>query len=124
MNAPLLDNWNWQPTGMDIKADGSAAIVAMETALASKHRVEVYNLGYPEYIKVSTSVKWICQHLGVDPRLDYEGGDRGWVGDNPFVFLDVSKMKLTGWEPEFTIRESIIATVDWLVANPWLLERR
>lgn len=99
-------------------------VIEKQTALDAKHRVEIYNLGYPEYITVATSVKWICQRLGLEPRLDYQGGERGWVGDNPFVFLDVSKMQQTGWEPQFTIRESIIATVDWLIANPWLLERR
>ncbi len=103
---------------------GMLRVVEMKTALASKHRVEIYHLGNPEYIELATSVKWICEHLDVNPRLDFEGGDRGWVGDNPFVFLDVSKLRKTGWEPKFTIRDSIIATVDWLVANPWLLERR
>lgn len=103
---------------------GMLRVVEMKTALATKHRVEIYHLGNPEYIELATSVKWICEHLDVNPRLDFEGGDRGWVGDNPFVFLDVSKLRKTGWEPKFTIRDSIIATVDWLVANPWLLERR
>ncbi len=103
---------------------GMLGVIEKKAALAAKHRFEVYNLGYPEYIKLSTSVKWICAHLGIEPRLDYQGGERGWVGDNPFVFLDVTKMKETGWEPQYTIREAIVATVDWLVANPWLLERR
>lgn len=103
---------------------GMLGVIEKKTALASRHRVEVYNLGYPEYINLATSVKWICGHLGIEPRLDYEGGDRGWIGDNPFVFLDVSKMQKTGWEPKITIREAIIATLDWLVANPWMLERR
>ena len=69
-------------------------------------------------------MQWICEHLGLEPTLDYTGGERGWVGDNPFVFLDVSKMQQTGWEPKFTIQQSIQATVDWLAANPWLLDRR
>jgi len=99
-------------------------VVEMKTALATKHRVEIYHLGNPEYIELASSVKWICEHLDVNPRPDFEGGDRGWVGDNAFVFLDVSKLRKTGWEPKSTIRDSIIATVDWLVANPWLLERR
>jgi UDP-glucose 4-epimerase len=127
------------PTSLEILGDGTQqksylhisdcisgmlGVIDKKTALTAKHCVEIYNLGYPEYITLATSVKWICQHLGVEPRLDYQGGERGWVGDNPFVFLDVSKMQQTGWQPEFTIRESIIATVDWLVANPWLMERR
>jgi UDP-glucose 4-epimerase len=99
-------------------------VVQKRTALESKHHVEIYHLGVPEYIEVATSAKWICDHLGIDPTFDYAGGERGWVGDNPFVFLDVSKMRATGWEPKFSIRESIIATVDWLAANPWLLDRR
>ena len=33
------------------------------------------DLGYPEYITVATSVKWICQRLEVDPVLDYQGGN-------------------------------------------------
>jgi len=99
-------------------------VVGLKTALESRHRVEVYNLGYPEFIELNNSVHWICQRLGVEPRLEYTGGERGWVGDSPFVFLDVSKIRRTGWEPSRTIRESIVATVDWLVANPWLLERR
>ena len=103
---------------------GMLRVIEMKTALSAKHHVEIYNLGYPEYIEVATSVKWICEHLDVAPRLDFGGGARGWVGDNPFVFLDVSKMRQTGWEPKFTIRDAIVATVDWLVANPWLLERR
>jgi UDP-glucose 4-epimerase len=99
-------------------------VIGSKTALESKHRVEVYNLGYPEYIELKSSVKWICEHLGVEPKLEFTGGRQGWIGDNPFVFLDVSKIRRTGWEPSHTIRESIVATVEWLAANPWLLERR
>jgi hypothetical protein len=32
-NAPLLDNWFWQPSAMDIRADGSAAIVVTYDAV-------------------------------------------------------------------------------------------
>jgi UDP-glucose 4-epimerase len=99
-------------------------VITLQTALESKHRVEIYNLGYPEYIELNQSIAWICDHLGANPKLEYTGGRQGWIGDNPFVFLDVSKMQRTGWEPRYTIRDSIVATVDWLAENTWLLERR
>jgi len=99
-------------------------VVRLATAREAKHHVQIYNLGCPEYIQVKDSVQWICEHLGIAPTLEYTGGRQGWIGDNPFVFLDVSKIQSTGWKPDYTIRESILATVDWLVANPWLLERR
>jgi len=33
VSAPLVDNWYWQPSGMDINADGSAAIVVTYDAI-------------------------------------------------------------------------------------------
>lgn len=42
-------------------------VVRLQTALAARHRVEIYHLGYPEYIEVKSSVAWICAHLGVTP---------------------------------------------------------
>lgn len=99
-------------------------VTGRHTALEAPHRFQVYNLGYPEYIELNQSIGWICEQMGLTPELDYTGGRRGWVGDNPFVFLDVSKIRATGWEPRHTIQESIRATVDWLTSNPWLLDRR
>ena len=40
--------------------------------------------------------------LGVTRRLAYTGGDRGWIGDNPFIYLDTARIRATGWEPAFT----------------------
>ena len=98
--------------------------VRVRSAREAPHRCQTYHLGLPEYIQVKDSVGWICERLGVGPTLEFTGGRQGWVGDNPFVFLDVSKILGLGWQPRFDIRESVLATVDWLVANPWLLERR
>ena len=53
----------------------------------------------------------------MQPTLDYTGGDRGWVGDNPFIYLDTTKILATGWKPRYGIREAVERTVDFLVAN-------
>jgi UDP-glucose 4-epimerase len=84
----------------------------------------VYNLGNDNYCEVNDSVRWICEELGVSPQLDYTGGERGWVGDSPVVFLDCGRIRALGWRPAVTIRDGIIRTVRYLRANPWLLEQR
>jgi len=76
--------------------------------------VNIFNLGTNEYCQVKESIQWICEHLGLKPELRYSGGDRGWVGDNPFIFLDCSRIRDLGWKPQFTIREGVIRTVDFL----------
>jgi UDP-glucose 4-epimerase len=85
---------------------------AMKSALGSEERLAIYNLGIDDYSTVADSVGWICQRLGVTPEIEFTGGDRGWVGDNPFIYLDTQRIRKTGWEPQHSIRASDEATVD------------
>jgi UDP-glucose 4-epimerase len=96
---------------------------AIISLLDSDRRCEVYNLGASGYCTVNESIAWICARLGVSPQVEYGGGDRGWVGDNPFIYLDTRKIRATGWEPTYSIRQAVEETVDDLVANRWLLNR-
>jgi UDP-glucose 4-epimerase len=93
-------------------------------AKEAKHRVEVYNLGTDEFVELNDSIRFICRELGLNPRVSYSGGDRGWIGDNPFIFLDTRKIRATGWTPSLTIEQAIIRTVKWLKENQWLNEAR
>lgn len=93
-------------------------------ALKTKHNVEVFNLGTPEYVQVKNSIGYICQHLGLQPRLEFTGGERGWVGDNPFIFLETKKVQATAWKTELTIQQGIIRTLQWLQQNQWVYEQR
>jgi UDP-glucose 4-epimerase len=99
-------------------------VVKRDGAKAADHRCEIYNLGVNEYCTVTDSISWICARLGLDPKLEFTGGKKGWVGDNPFIFLDTAKIRSTGWQPVLTIRQAVERTVDWLRANEWVFERR
>jgi UDP-glucose 4-epimerase len=94
------------------------------TARDAKHRTQIYNLGTPEFVQVKDSIRFICAALGLKPKLDYTGGDRGWIGDNPFIFLDTKKIQATGWKPKLTIEQGIVRTLRWLEANRWVYEAR
>ena len=99
-------------------------VIAQGVAKKAKHRVETYNLGTDEYVQVNDSIRIICNLLGLKPRLEYSGGNKGWVGDNPFIFLDTKKIRATGWKTTLTIEQSIVRTLQWLQKNPWLFQRR
>jgi UDP-glucose 4-epimerase len=104
--------------------DAMLHVVTRATAKQAKHRVETYNLGTDEYVEVNNSIKFICNALGVNPKLEYSGGNKGWIGDNPFIFLDTKKIRATGWKTTLTIEQSIIRTLQWLQKNQWVLQRR
>lgn len=90
----------------------------------SQDQVNIFNLGTDEYYEVNDSIGWICEHLRLSPQRVYAGGERGWIGDSPFIFLDCSRIRALGWRPQLTIRDGILRTVRYLEQNPWLLERR
>ena len=99
-------------------------IDAMFTAIEKgTDNVNIFNLGTDEYCEVNHSIGWITEHLGLDPALSYEGGERGWIGDSPFIFLDCSRIRALGWRPKLTIQEGIIKTLAHLQENRWLLEK-
>jgi UDP-glucose 4-epimerase len=102
-------------------ADCVSAVVGL---LPREGSHEVYNLGVEDYCTVDESAGWICARMGIEPAVAHTGGDRGWVGDNPFIYLSTAKMRATGWLPAHSIRESVERTVDYLLDNTWILQRR
>lgn len=87
-------------------------------------KVNLFNLGIDGYCEVNDSIGWICETMGVKPQMEYSGGDRGWIGDNPFIFLDTKRIQSLGWKPKHSIREGVVKTVEFLRANEWVFENR
>ena len=98
-----------------------AMLLALEKAVGP---VSVFNLGTDEYCEVNQSIQWISEHLGLSPKLHYSGGERGWIGDNPFIFLDCSRIRALGWRPRLTIQQAVVRTVEFLESNRWILVAR
>jgi len=122
------------PTQLRVLGDGRQrksylyvqdCIGAMLLAVSrANERVNIFNLGVDAYCEVRDSVSWICAALGLSPQVTYTGGDRGWVGDNPFIFLDTTRIQALGWQPLLDIEEGVRRTVAFLCDNEWLLARR
>ncbi|MDL2259366.1 NAD-dependent epimerase/dehydratase family protein [Deltaproteobacteria bacterium OttesenSCG-928-K17] len=118
---PVLGDGHQRKSYLHVKDCVSAIMTAMEK---SRERVGIFNLGADGYCTVRDSIGWICRHLDVKPELIFSGGDRGWIGDNPFIYLKTDKIRSLGWSNKFTIKQGVEKTVDWLLANPWVFEAR
>jgi UDP-glucose 4-epimerase len=117
----VLGNGRQRKSYLYIQDCIDAIFLAMDKAV---DKVNIFNLGVDSYCEVNDSIGWICEELGVNPKLEYTGGDRGWIGDNPFIFLDVSKIQSLGWAPKVSINEGVIRTVQYLRANEWVFKAR
>jgi UDP-glucose 4-epimerase len=117
----VLGDGSQRKSYLDVEDCVSAMLTAIEQADC---KVNIFNLGTNEYCAVNDSIRWICEILGVSPDLDYTGGDRGWIGDNPFIYLDTSRIRSLGWKPKVSIEDGIKRTVQYLLKNPWVFEVR
>jgi UDP-glucose 4-epimerase len=117
----VLGNGRQRKSYLYVQDCVDAILLAMEKATA---KVNIFNLGVDAYCEVNDSIGWISEALGLKPQLEYTGGDRGWIGDNPFIFLDTKKIRALGWQPKLSIREGVVKTVEYLRANQWVLESR
>ena len=87
----------------------------------SDDKINIFNLGTNEYVTVKESISIICNELKLNPELIFSGGERGWVGDNPFIWLDCNKINSNGWNPKLSISKSIRKTVNWIKNNEWIV---
>ncbi len=118
------------PERLDVLGDGRQrksylyvqdCLTAITTAIQhASESVNIFNLGQDEYCEVNDSIGWISEHLGVQPELLYSGGNRGWVGDNPFIFLDCTRIRALGWSPQVSIREGVLRTLRFLQSEAWV----
>ena len=100
-------------------------ISAIEIAInKSKKKINTFNLGCDEFLNVKKSAKIISKKLNLNPNFSFTGGKRGWIGDQPFVFLKTKKIRNLGWKNKINIENSIKMTVDWLNKNKWVFKER
>jgi len=117
----ILGNGRQRKSYLDVQDCIDAMLCATSKA---QERVNIFNLGVDTYCELNDSIGWICEFLDLQPKIDYRGGDRGWIGDNPFIFLDTQKIQSLGWRPNYSIREGVIRTLEFLRFNEWVFESR
>lgn len=116
----VLGNGHQRKSYLYIQDCIDAMLLALDKA---QEKVNVFNLGTAEYCEVRDSIGWIVDYLGLKPTIEYGSETRGWIGDNPFIFLDTTKIRALGWEPKLTIKESIVKTISFLEKNQSVLVR-
>jgi UDP-glucose 4-epimerase len=117
----VLGNGRQRKSYLYVQDCVDAVLLAMSRASG---KVNVFNLGVDSYCEVRDSIGWICAALGVKPRVTYSDGERGWVGDIPFIYLETRRITELGWRPQLNIEQGVVRTLEYLRGNRWLLESR
>lgn len=105
--------------------DVEDCVSAMKIAIANgNEKVNTYNVGNFGTYGLLDSLPVIIDHMKVSPKIVWSGNEVGWVGDSKINHLDVNKLLALGWEPKYSIKETIVRTLEWLDQNQWILEVR
>jgi len=109
----ILGNGRQRKSYLDVR-DGVAGIfTAIEN---SGDKANILNLGHDDYMTVLDLAAEVVAAVGLtDVRFETTGGERGWLGDSPFVLLDTTRMKRFDWTPKVPISEGIRSTVSYLL---------
>jgi UDP-glucose 4-epimerase len=110
----VLGNGRQRKSYLYVQDCVDAMLMSIERSSAE---VNVLNLGTDSYCDVNDSIGWICEAMGVTPKIEYSGGERGWIGDNPFIYLDTKKIRTLGWKPKLTIRQGVLKTLEYISTN-------
>lgn len=123
---------NEHPSYLTVLGDGhqrksylhvSDCIEAIHVAINSESSlVNIFNLGVDGYCEVRDSIGWITGELGLDPRISFGTESKGWIGDNPLIYLDTKRIQELGWGPKYSIEESVRDTVSYFKSNQWLFQ--
>jgi UDP-glucose 4-epimerase len=70
-------------------------------------RYNVYNLGSDTRTRVRDIARIVIEEMGLDSKIEYTGGDRGWVGDVPEFKYDLSKIHNLGWKARYNSDDSV-----------------
>jgi UDP-glucose 4-epimerase len=117
----ILGDGKQRKSYLDVIDGVDGIFYALEHA---KERKNVFNLGHDAFMNVLDLADIIVDELDLrEVRYITTGGERGWLGDSPFVHLDTTKLKALGWRPRVSIEQGIRNTVRYLRAHPQLLER-
>ena len=81
-------------------------------------RISVYNVGSDQNITVDEVANIVSNKVtGRCAKKIFSGGKSGWIGDNPIVSLDISKIKSIGWKQTLNSRKAIEIAVDWTLVE-------
>ncbi len=73
----------------------------------ASEKYNVYMIGSDSRTKVKEIAAMVIEEMGLNAKIRYTGGDRGWVGDVPEFRYDLTKINKLGWTSPHNSNESV-----------------
>lgn len=78
-------------------------------------KINFYNLGVDSRTRVKEIAQMVIEEMGLNAKIEYTGGDRGWVGDVPEFNYNLDKIHKLGWEAKNTSNEAVRKAIRYIL---------
>ena len=122
------------PSRLEVLGDGRQAksylrtedcVAGMLLAVEKAHeRVNIFNLGSADQITAREIAERVVAAHGGRARIEFTGGDRGWVGDVPLQLLSIRRIEALCWHPRWNSAQSVDRTIEEMVSARKVPPRR
>jgi UDP-glucose 4-epimerase len=113
-NLEILGNGNQTKSYIHVKD----CIGGILSTLQANEKVNLFNLGSDDQLKVKRIAEIIVEVLGLNTKFHFTGGDRGWAGDVPVMLLSTQKLKYLGWKAAFNSETAVRETIMGMIQAP------
>lgn len=110
----ILGNGLQRKSGLHV----SDCLSGIEAAMrAGRETTNIYNIGNDDWLTVNQIADEVVRAMGLSGvEYAYTGGDRGWTGDMPVVFLDNKKLCAIGWKPSMNSAQAVFRAATEMLA--------
>ena len=81
----------------------------------SNDQINFYNLGVEGNTPVYRIAEMVIKSMGLNAKIRYTGGDRGWVGDVPLFRYNLDKIHALGWTASLSSDEAVQKAIDYIL---------
>lgn len=78
-------------------------------------KINYFNLGVEGNTTVTKIAQMVIASMGLNARIRYTGGDRGWVGDVPLFKYNLDKIHALGWRASNSSDQAVQKAIDYIL---------
>jgi len=78
-------------------------------------KINCFNLGVEGQTPVWKIAEMVIASMGLNAKIRYTGGDRGWVGDVPKFAYNLEKIHALGWKASLTSDQAVQKAIDYIL---------
>ena len=81
----------------------------------TNEKINYFNIGVETRTRVKEIAQMVIEEMGLNAKIEYTGGDRGWVGDVPEFSYNLDKIHGLGWKASYSSNEAVRKAIQYIL---------